>query len=95
VIFGKPDFIFRRERVAIFIDGCFWHGCPRPKHSPLPKGNADFWFKKLSANRVRDRLVTRTLRAMGWTVIRIWECDLVHRSSNRAVSRVRRALGLH
>src|ERR1700681_3705941 len=55
-IFGKPDFVFRRERVAIFVDGCCWHGCPNPKHSPMPKGNADFWFKKLSGNRVRDRL---------------------------------------
>lgn len=91
-IFGKPDLVFRRERVAVFVDGCFWHGCPKPKHSPMPKGNADFWFKKLSSNRMRDRLVTRTLRAQGWTVIRIWEHDLAGKNVSRSVARIRRAL---
>lgn len=91
-MFGKPDFVFRRERVAVFVDGCFWHCCPKPKHSPMPKGNADFWFKKLSSNRVRDRLVTRTLRKQGWTVIRIWEHDLTSNAAPRAVARIERAL---
>jgi len=61
-LFGKPDFGFRRERVAAFVDGCSWHGCPKPKHSPLPKNNADWWAAKLGRNRERDLLVTRTLR---------------------------------
>jgi DNA mismatch endonuclease (patch repair protein) len=91
-IFGKPDFVFRKERVAVFVDGCFWHGCPKPKHSPLPKGNADFWFKKLSSNRRRDQVVTRTLRTQGWTVVRIWEHDLTGKNINRSVSRIQRAL---
>jgi DNA mismatch endonuclease (patch repair protein) len=64
-LFGKPDFVFRRERVVVFVDGCFWHGCPRPKHAPLPKNRADWWATKLARNKERDRLVTRTLRA-GW-----------------------------
>lgn len=72
--FGKPDFTFRRERVVVFVDGCFWHGCP--KHSNLPINNRPFWKKKLSANIARDRLVTRTLRKHGWRVLRIWEHDL-------------------
>ena len=57
---GKPDFVFRRERVAVFVDGRFWHGCPKPKHAPLPKSNAEFWAAKLGRNRERDLLVTKT-----------------------------------
>src|SRR5258708_33881784 len=75
-LFGKPDFVFRRERVAVFVDGCFWHGCPRPKHAPLPKNRADWWAKKLAQNKTRDRIVTRTLRSQGWEVIRVWEGSL-------------------
>src|ERR1700676_1355268 len=73
-IFGKPDFIFRRQRLAVFVDGCFWHGCPR--HSNLPVNNRSFWRKKPAANQARDRLVTRTLRRLGWRVVRIWEHEL-------------------
>ena len=73
-LFGKPDFAFRRERLAIFLDGCFWHGCP--KHSNLPVNNRPFWEKKFTANKLRDRLVTKTLRQKGWRVLRIWEHDL-------------------
>jgi DNA mismatch endonuclease (patch repair protein) len=85
------DFVFRRERVAVFVDGCFWHGCP--KHSPpevwirkstMPlsgrsrsaRTGVAFWSAKLQQNRERDRYVTRRLRATGWKVIRIWEHDL-------------------
>lgn len=74
-LFGKPDFTFRRQRVVVFVDGCFWHGCP--KHSTLPASNGVFWEKKLLGNMVRDRLVTKTLRGQGWRVIRIWEHELV------------------
>lgn len=73
-LFGRPDFIFRRERIAIFVDGCFWHGCP--KHSTMPINNREFWEKKLAANMLRDRLVTKALRKQGWIVMRIWEHDL-------------------
>lgn len=67
----KPDFVFRAERVAIFIDGCFWHSCPR--HATQPKNNETFWAVKLAANRARDRYVTSALRRRGWYVVRIWE----------------------
>jgi DNA mismatch endonuclease (patch repair protein) len=70
----RPDFVFRRERVAVFVDGCFWHGCPR--HSNLPVNNRPFWRKKLAANRARDLLVTRILRRLGWRVVRVWEHEL-------------------
>lgn len=79
-IFGKPDFTFGEVRLALFVDGCFWHGCP--KHSNRPSNNRAFWKKKLSANKRRDRLVTRTLQANGWRVLRIWEHDLRTRSGH-------------
>jgi len=76
-VFGKPDFLFRRNRLALFVDGCFWHGCP--KHCKLPTGNRAFWQKKFAANKARDRRVNRELRRLGWRVIRIWEHDLSKR----------------
>ena len=88
-IFGKPDFAFRRERLAIFVDGCFWHGCP--KHCKLPSGNRMFWEKKLSTNRERDRRVNRELRKLGWRVIRIWEHDLARRG-DRCIGKIKLAL---
>jgi DNA mismatch endonuclease, patch repair protein len=74
VLFGKPDFVFPQHKVAVFVDGCFWHGCPL--HSNMPKNNREFWEKKLNGNKARDRLVSRTLRKLGWKVVRIWEHEL-------------------
>lgn len=91
-VFGKPDFVFRGERVAMFVDGCFWHGCPKPKHAPMPRNNAEFWAARLSRNIERDRLVTRTLRQQGWTVLRVWECELAAKHWPRVGRRLRRAL---
>ncbi len=73
---GKPDFIFPKQKIALFVDGCFWHGCPLPKHSNLPKNNQEFWTKKLQQNKDRDKFVTRELRKMGWVVVRVWEHEL-------------------
>src|SRR5471030_3001623 len=73
-IFGKPDFIFPKLKLAVFVDGCFWHGCP--KHGTQPKGNAAFWKNKFARNIARDILVTKTLRRSGWRVLRIWEHTL-------------------
>ena len=89
-VFGKPDFIFRKVRLAVFVDGCFWHGCPR--HASIPKSNGAFWRRKLAANKARDRLVTRTLRARGWHVLRIWEHELARKNEARLMRRVRDAL---
>jgi len=73
----RPDFVFHKSRTVVFVDGCFWHGCP--KHATKPKNNAAFWQRKLAGNKQRDQLVTRALRRAGWRVIRIWECDLAKR----------------
>ena len=86
-LFEKPDFVFRKERLAVFIDGCFWHNCP--KHCRMPAGNREFWEVKLGKNRVRDRLVNRTLRAKGWRVMRIWEHDLAKKREAATVRMVR------
>ena len=64
------DLVFRRAKVAVFIDGCFWHGCP--KHHAPPKTNAGYWTSKIDGNRVRDRHTTALLRAAGWIVLRFW-----------------------
>jgi DNA mismatch endonuclease (patch repair protein) len=84
----RPDFVFRKERVVIFVDGCFWHGCP--KHSSMPANNREFWLRKLTGNKEHDRLVTRALRQSGWRVLRIWEHDLRH--PTRVVTRIQNAL---
>ena len=92
----RPDFVFRQVRLALFVDGCFWHGCP--KHATQPKNNRVFWQRKFSANKKRDALVTRTLRRAGWRVLRVWEHTLrwaTRKPQNEArlVRRIRRALG--
>ena len=92
-VFGRPDFIFRSVRLAIFVDGCFWHGCV--KHSSIPASHEDFWQKKLLANKRRDKLVNRTLRARGWRVLRLWGHDLSHGNRLNLLRRLRRAITSH
>ncbi|WP_354115318.1 very short patch repair endonuclease [Bradyrhizobium sp. LA7.1] len=89
-LFGRPDFIFKEKRLAVFVDGCFWHGCPL--HGGFPKTNRSFWRQKLTRNSQRDREVNRTLRKLGWTTLRIWQHEL--RTPERVVQRVRRKLSL-
>lgn len=92
-VFGRPDFVFRRERVALFVDGCFWHGCPR--HATQPKVRAAFWAAKFSRNKERDREVSRTLRRAGWTVLRVWECELARAGDwPRVARRISRLIAL-
>jgi DNA mismatch endonuclease (patch repair protein) len=90
VVFGKPDFVFPKRKLAIFVDGCFWHCCP--KHANIPVNNRAFWECKLNANKCRDRLVNRTLRARGWRVLRVWEHELSRGNEARLLRRVRRAV---
>jgi DNA mismatch endonuclease (patch repair protein) len=87
-LLGKPDFTFRRERVVVFVDGCFWHGCPRCYKRP--SSNQKFWDTKVANNRKRDSLVGRELRRLGWRVVRVWQHQLV--SPARVAGRVMRAL---
>lgn len=91
-IFGKPDFAFPKSRLALFVDGCFWHSCPR--HTRFPKSNRLFWRRKLLANKKRDRLVNQTLRRKGWRVVRIWEHELSRNNEARLLRRLQRSLGL-
>jgi DNA mismatch endonuclease, patch repair protein len=67
----RADIVFGPARVLVFVDGCFWHGCP--KHATWPTENADFWREKIETNRLRDRDTDERLRREGWTVVRVWE----------------------
>ncbi|WP_082164331.1 very short patch repair endonuclease [Mycolicibacterium obuense] len=78
----RADIVFTRARIAVFVDGCFWHSCP--KHGTSPKANAEWWREKLEMNVKRDRDTDSRLRAAGWTVIRIWE----HEDSADAAAKV-------
>jgi len=84
---GRPDFAFRRQRLAIFVDGCFWHGCPT--HGRNPSSNRSCWLPKLRRNRKRDATVKRDLSKAGWFVIRLWEHDLA--SPHRVANKITRA----
>ncbi len=87
---GHPDFVFLKERIAIFVDGCFWHGhdCRNTK----PKDNGDFWSKKIGCNVKRDKAVTQMFESRGWVVLRIWECELKKKNRDSLVERLNRAL---
>lgn len=89
---GKPrrsvDIAFTRWKVAVFVDGCFWHGCP--EHFIPPKANATWWHEKIAANQRRDAETTAILSAAGWRVVRIWE----HVSTDDAIDVIRRELDL-
>lgn len=82
----RADLVFPRRKVAVFVDGCFWHSCPQ--HATFPKNNAQWWTDKLAANVVRDRDTDARLAEQGWTVIRIWE----HEDPLVAAERVQKAL---
>jgi DNA mismatch endonuclease (patch repair protein) len=82
--------VFPKLKLAVFVDGCFWHGCP--SHCNIPVQNRSFWKKKLDANRRRDKLVRRTLQSRGWRVLRIWEHELTRRNERRLLAQIRRML---
>jgi DNA mismatch endonuclease (patch repair protein) len=71
---GRPDFLFTRRKVAVFIDGDFWHG--NPKNFRLPKSNCDYWQQKILGNQKRDREINKELKHLGWRVVRFWESSL-------------------
>ena len=87
---GRPDFTFRRERVVVFIDGCFWHRCPECRWTPT--SNTDYWLPKLDQNVAKDREADRQLAERGWVVIRVWE-HLLSKNIEVVVSCIRNALG--
>lgn len=92
-----PDLLFVGKRVAVYVDGCFWHGCPR--HYSAPKNNASFWKNKVEENRLRDHRGTAALVSAGWTVLRFWSCQVIAdlptvvQSVESALQRVTKASG--
>ena len=87
-VFGKPDFVFRKARLAIFVDGCFWHGCPR--HGHKPSTNRFYWLPKLRNNLKRDDKVNEVLRKAGWKIMRIWGHEL--EKTDKLVERMAKVL---
>lgn len=86
---GRPDLVFPGRKVAVFVDGCFWHQCP--EHFQWPKTRPDFWKQKITRTVERDKEVTDQLKKMGWTVIRVWEHEL-RNDLGKAVKRIDQAL---
>jgi DNA mismatch endonuclease (patch repair protein) len=96
-VFGKPDLVFRKARLALFVDGDFWHGRTWFEDHAAPATNADFWIRKFERNRLRDRLVNRNLRRAGWSVLRLWGSDVRTdpvASARRVQNRLRRVTRL-
>lgn len=95
---GRPDFVLPEIQVALFVDGCFWHGCP--KHGRIPEDNRDYWEQKLRRNRIRHRLVAHELRNRGYVPVRVWDHELksgtreARRKIRRAVKRAQLSSGL-
>jgi len=90
-VFGKPDFVFKQAKLAVFVDGCFWHG--HPTLGRIPKSNRRFWLEKIAKNKARDRHVNRQLKAAGWTVIRFWENEAGSGKGSLKVKRIIQLLG--
>jgi DNA mismatch endonuclease (patch repair protein) len=87
---GRPDLAFSRARVAVFVDGCFWHRCP--EHGTLPRNNRDWWLAKLDRNVARDRCKDVALGALGWTVLHVWEHEPAAAAADRIEAAWRQAL---
>lgn len=85
----RADMIFAGAKVAVFVDGCFWHSCP--EHTSIPRANREWWVAKLEANQVRDRATNSHLEGLGWTVLRFWE----HEDPLTAVDAVEKAVRGH
>lgn len=88
---GKPDVCFTKQKVAVFVHGCYWHRCPNCR-LPDPKTNAGYWLPKLQRNVERDAEHTNTLQAAGWRVVVLWECE-IKRHPEKGVATVAEALG--
>jgi DNA mismatch endonuclease (patch repair protein) len=89
---GKPDFVFLPQRVAIFVDGCFWHGCE--DHCRVPSSNQEYWLAKINRNQERDIATTAAFQERNWRVIRIWEHELTRKNSIDVLNRITSTLDL-
>ena len=85
---GKPDIVFSRFKIAVFIDGCFWHGCPH--HCRMPSSNVNYWNNKIEKNKIRDKKITKALKMRGWQVIRIWEHEIKTGKLNQKLKRIKK-----
>jgi DNA mismatch endonuclease (patch repair protein) len=83
---GNPDFVFLKKRVAVFTDGCFWHG--HDCRNTRPKDNAEYWRRKRERNMERDRKITELFKSRGWIVLRIWECELKKKKLARTLKKI-------
>jgi len=88
---GKPDFVFSKDKLVVFVDGCFWHGhtCLKPRDS-LKKG---FWKEKIERNKKRDQLVNKMLRAEDWNIVRVWECEIEKKKYSKKLNLIKGFLG--
>lgn len=82
----SADIVFPRQKVCVFVDGCYWHGCKL--HFRAPKTNTPWWQEKIQANIERDRRQTRTLRRLGWTVVRVWEHEITEKRLGRVTAKI-------
>ena len=87
---GHPDFVFLKQRVAIFVDGCFWHG--HDCRNTRPSNNAEYWQKKRAKNIRHDKEVTKNFEKRGWTVLRIWECELKKKNREKTLKKILSAI---
>lgn len=86
---GKPDIVFVNKRIVVFVDGCFWHGCPT--HSRIPKTNKQFWEEKIKRNIKRDKKANDVLSSKGWTVLRFWEHD-INQDLRNTIKKIRKKI---
>jgi DNA mismatch endonuclease (patch repair protein) len=87
-LLGKPDIVFNKQKLIVFLDSCYWHGCP--KHLRMPSSNVDYWQNKIKRNKTRDRRQSSELKKSGWRVVRIWEHEL--KTPTSVVRKITRAL---
>jgi DNA mismatch endonuclease (patch repair protein) len=90
---SRADLVFGPAKVAVYVDGCFWHSCP--EHGTMPRSNEAFWQQKLARNRERDATVNEMLATAGWTVVRVWEHEEIDAAADRVESAVRQSLSRH
>lgn len=86
-LIGKPDFVFPKKKVVVFVDGCFWHG--HDCRNVTPKENSEFWDRKRDYNKKHDKDITYYLTNKGWKVIRIWECELKNKNREKLIDKIK------
>lgn len=91
---GKPDLVLKKYKTIIFVNGCFWHGHPGCKYFVIPKTRTEFWMNKIDGTRKRDRENEQKLKAMGWNVLTVWECELKNNTFEETVNSIMKSMQL-